>query len=72
MIKTGEKKMSATKHTPGEKPLYHHQTDGGAEYLCSEAVPGTDEGDMTSLLVVRLDGYPTYIDKRISTLTEGD
>ena len=24
--------------------LYYHRTDGGAEYLSSENVPGTDEG----------------------------
>ena len=23
--------------------LYHHKTDGGAEYLCSNAVEGTEE-----------------------------
>lgn len=38
--------------------LYYHQTDGGAEYLCSEKVEGTDnEGDLrTSKFVVRIDG----------------
>jgi len=49
--------------TAREITLYRHVTDGGAEYLCSEAVPGTDEGDMSSRLTVRLDGEPTYMDK---------
>ena len=42
-------------------PLYRHTTDGGAEYLCSEAVPGTTEGAFPSRLVVRLDGEPEYV-----------
>ena len=42
--------------------LYYHKTDGGAEYLCSEAVPGTDEGRIPSRLIVRLDGRPEYRD----------
>lgn len=37
--------------------LYHHQTDGGAEYLCTSPVPGTDEGDLHTT-IVRLDGEP--------------
>lgn len=36
--------------------LYYHKTDGGAEYLCSEAVPGTEEGSLTSPYIVRIDG----------------
>jgi len=37
--------------------LYHHKTDGGAEYLCSEAVKGTNEGSVKdSKYVVRIDG----------------
>lgn len=36
--------------------LYHHKTDGGAEYLCSECVKGTDEGKLNSKYVVRIDG----------------
>ena len=36
--------------------LYYHKTDGGAEYLCSEAVEGTSEGDLRSRYVVRIDG----------------
>ena len=36
--------------------LYHHKTDGGAEYLCSERVPETDEGSLTSRYVIRIDG----------------
>ncbi len=26
--------------------LYYHKTDGGAEYYCTKAVEGTDEGDL--------------------------
>ena len=37
--------------------LYHHKTDGGAEYLCSEPTKGTDEGSVKlSKYVVRIDG----------------
>ena len=36
--------------------LYYHKTDGGAEYLCSEAVEGTEEGSFNSKYVVRIDG----------------
>jgi len=36
--------------------LYYHKTDGGAEYLCSESVEGTKEGDLRSKYVVRIDG----------------
>ncbi len=36
--------------------LYHHKTDGGAEYLCSECVKGTDEGCLKSKYIVRIDG----------------
>ena len=39
--------------------LYYHKTDGGAEYLCSEAVPGTDEGSFQSKYIVRIDGVIT-------------
>ncbi len=35
--------------------LYHHKTDGGAEYLCTKAIKGTNEGDLMSA-IVRLDG----------------
>lgn len=36
--------------------LYYHRTDGGAEYLCSEPVPGTNEGSFGSKYLVRIDG----------------
>jgi len=36
--------------------LYHHITDGGAEYLCSSAVEGTEEGSFNSKYIVRIDG----------------
>jgi hypothetical protein len=36
--------------------LYYHKTDGGAEYLCSEAVKGTEEGSLKSKYIVRIDG----------------
>ena len=36
--------------------LYHHKTDGGAEYLCSNNVKGTNEGSFDSKYIVRIDG----------------
>ncbi|MBU0977318.1 MAG: hypothetical protein KKD18_02800 [Nanoarchaeota archaeon] len=36
--------------------LYHHKTDGGAGYLCSSNVKGTDEGSFDSTYIVRIDG----------------
>lgn len=36
--------------------LYYHKTDGGAEYLCSSNVEGTDEGSFDSKYIVRIDG----------------
>lgn len=37
--------------------LYYHKTDGGAEYLCSNNVKGTDEGCLkTSEYIIRIDG----------------
>ena len=36
--------------------LYYHKTDGGAEYLCSESVKGTEEGSFESKYIVRIDG----------------
>ena len=36
--------------------LYYHKTDGGAEYLCSNNIKGTDEGDFNSKYIVRIDG----------------
>lgn len=36
--------------------LYYHKTDGGAEYLCSEAVEGTSEGSVKSRYIIRIDG----------------
>lgn len=35
--------------------MYYHKTDGGAEYYCTHAVKGTDEGDMRTA-VLRVDG----------------
>jgi hypothetical protein len=37
--------------------LYHHKTDGGAEYLCTQHIAGCDEGDVRHA-AVRLDGGP--------------
>lgn len=42
------------------KKLYSHKTDGGAEYLCTRPVEGTDEGDLWSA-IVRLDGDPELL-----------
>ena len=36
--------------------LYYHKTNGEAEYLCSEAVKGTNEGSFNSKYIVRIDG----------------
>ncbi len=36
--------------------LYYHKTDGGAEYLCSNNVPNTNEGSFDSKYIVRIDG----------------
>jgi len=36
--------------------LYYHKTSGGAEYLCSNNVEGTDEGSFDSKYIVRIDG----------------
>ena len=36
--------------------LYYHKTDGGAKYLCSEKVKGTNEGSLNSKYVIRIDG----------------
>jgi len=36
--------------------LYHHKTDGGAEYLCSNNIEGTEEGSFDSKYIVRIDG----------------
>lgn len=44
------------------KKLYYHRTDGGAEYLCTSPVEGTDEGDLWTT-VVRLDGEPELMGK---------
>jgi len=36
--------------------LYHHKTDGGAIYLCSENIKGTEEGNLQSKYIIRIDG----------------
>jgi len=36
--------------------LYYHKTDGGAKYLCSNNVKGTNEGSFGSKYIVRIDG----------------
>lgn len=41
---------------PIRMQLYYHKTDGGAEYLCSNPVEGTEEGSLDSQFVVRIDG----------------
>ena len=40
--------------------LYYHKTDGGAEYLCTSPVEGTDEGDLHTA-IIRLDGGPELL-----------
>lgn len=40
-----------------EIKLYYHETDGGAQYLCSSNVPNTNEGSLiNSSFIVRIDG----------------
>lgn len=36
--------------------LYYHKTSGGAEYLCSSPVEGTNEGSLYSKYIIRIDG----------------
>jgi hypothetical protein len=36
--------------------LYYHKTDGGAIYLCSSKIKGTNEGSFNSKYIVRIDG----------------
>jgi hypothetical protein len=36
--------------------LYYHKTDGGAKYLCSEKIKGTEEGSFNSKYIIRIDG----------------
>lgn len=37
--------------------LYYHETSGGAKYLCSSKVRGTEgEGSFKSKYIVRIDG----------------
>lgn len=36
--------------------LYYHKTIGGAEYLCSSSVEGTNEGSFDSKYIIRIDG----------------
>lgn len=46
----------------GHTRLYHHKTDGGAEYLSPVAVPGTDEGAFEGApFTIRLDGKPEFM-----------
>ncbi len=40
----------------GQIKLYYHKTYGGAEYLCSECISGTNEGSLNSKYIVRIDG----------------
>ncbi len=36
-------------------PLYYHKTSGGAEYLCSNNIAGTNEGSFDSKYIIRID-----------------
>jgi hypothetical protein len=54
-----------------EIKMYYHKTSGGAEYLCSEKVRGTDEGSMKSKYVVRLDGAKRGSEMSVDN-TDGD
>ena len=53
--------------------LYYHKTDGGAEYLCSSRVRGTeDEGSFASRYIVRIDGDITKDAELLVHGTEAD
>jgi len=54
-----------------EIKMYYHETSGGAEYLCSEKVRGTNEGNMKSKYVVRLDGAKRGSEMSVNN-TDGD
>jgi len=45
-----------------DKKLYRHITDGGAEYLCTEHILNSNEGDV-AFAVVRLDGETALLKK---------
>jgi hypothetical protein len=47
------------KTTKEKIKLFYHKTDGGAEYLCSEKVKGTNEGSFNSKYIIRIDGDKT-------------
>ena len=49
--------------------LYHHKTDGGAEYLCAAPIEGTNEGDLSSV-IVRLDGQPELLNATYAAAPE--
>ena len=36
-------------------PLFYHKTDGGAIYLCSNNIVGTNEGSFDSKYIIRID-----------------
>jgi hypothetical protein len=40
--------------------LYSHTTDGGATYLCTGHIDGSDEGDCTTT-IIRMDGGPKFL-----------
>lgn len=52
--------------------LYYHKTDEGAEYLCSEAVVGTNQGSFDSKYIVRIDGDITKDGELRINKTEGN
>ena len=49
--------------------LYYHRTDGGAEYLCTSPVDGTNEGDLYTT-IIRLDGEPELLNPVYATAPE--
>ena len=50
--------------------LYYHKTDGGAEYLCSSPVEGTDEGSFNSHYIIRIDGNIREYNKETGKYTD--
>ena len=56
-ILTGNKERAIYEKVQKNTKLFYKQTDGGAEYLCTKAIEGTNVGDLKTM-VVRLDGNP--------------
>ena len=49
--------------------LYYHKTDGGAEYLCTSPIEGTNEGDLFTT-VIRIDGQAEFLNSTYAIAPE--